>query len=322
MEMEKMNAMVYSKYGPATVLHMQEVDMPQYNKDEVLIRVRATAVNSGDIRLRNADPFILRLFFGLTRPKKGILGTVFSGEIEKIGKDVVGFKVGDAVFGSSHLNLDTYAEYLSFPALGALALKPNNITHEEAAAIPFGGTTALYWIKKANIKPNQKVLVFGASGAVGTAAVQLARYFGAEVTAVCSGSNFDLVQSLGAAKMVDYTKTDFTKNGIKYDVIFDTVGKISYSAGLISLKKDGKMILSAAGGLEMLRGLFTSSTSGKKVLSGMIKIGAKDIIFLKDLIEAGIMSPVIDRTYAMANMVEAHKYVEKGHKKGNVAITV
>ena len=208
------------------------------------------------------------------------------------------------------------------PENGSLALKPANISHHEAAAIPFGGVTALHFIKKAMIKPGQKVLVVGASGAVGSAAVQLAKSFGANVTGVCSTANIALVKSIGADKVIDYTKEDFTQNGETYDVIFDTVKTISVSRSLKSLNKNGIMILSAAGMSEMLQGLWISMTSNKKVMTGVISHKAADIIFLKELIETGKFKPVIDRTYPLEQIAEAHAYVEKGHKKGNVAITV
>jgi NADPH:quinone reductase-like Zn-dependent oxidoreductase len=264
----------------------------------------------------------VRFFFGLTKPKKNILGGVISGEVEAIGAAVKKFKVGDEVFGSTGMSFGAYAEYKCLPETAVLALKPDNMTHEEAAVIPFGGTTALFFIKKANIQIGQKVLINGASGAVGTAAIQLAKYYGAHVTGVCSTSNMDLVRSLGADEMIDYTKEDFTKNGKMYDVIFDTVDKISFSNSLRSLNKKGILILGASGLAGMLLGMWTSITSSKKVITGMISEKTEDILFLKGLIEHGKMKAVIDRTYALDQMAEAHAYVDKGHKKGNVAITV
>jgi NADPH:quinone reductase-like Zn-dependent oxidoreductase len=317
-----MKAIVYTQYGPPEVLQLKEVEKPTPKDNEILLRVRATAANSGDWRIRRADPFAVRLFFGLTKPKISILGSVFSGEIEEIGKDVLFFKVGDQVFGSTDMRFGAYAEYKCLPENGTLALKPNTITHKEAAVIPFGGTTALHFIKKVNIKKGQKVLIYGASGAVGTAAVQLAKHFGANVTGVCSTANINLVKSLGADNVIDYTKEDFTQNGETYDVIFDTVKKISFSRSLKSLNKNGTMILSAAGIAEMFQGLWTSMTSNKKVMSGVISQTAGDILFLKELIETNKMKPVIDRTYPLEQTAEAHTYIEKGHKKGNVAITV
>ncbi|MEO8148275.1 MAG: NAD(P)-dependent alcohol dehydrogenase [Bacteroidia bacterium] len=317
-----MKAIVYTQYGPPEVLQLKEVEKPSPKDNEILLRVKATAVNSGDWRLRKADPFAVRFIFGLTKPKINILGTVFSGEVERVGKDIKLFKIGDQVFGHTDMRFGAYAEYMSIPENGTLALKPDSLTHTEAAVIPFGGTTALHFIKKAAIKPGQKVLINGASGAVGSAAVQLAKYFGATVTGVCSTANIDLVKSLGADKVIDYTKEDFTQSGEMYDVIFDTVNKVSFSGSLKSLNKNGLLILSAAGMPEMFKGAWTSMTSSKKVLTGVISHSAPDIIFLKELIETGKLKPVIDKTYPFEQMAEAHTYVEKGHKKGNVAITL
>jgi NADPH:quinone reductase-like Zn-dependent oxidoreductase len=317
-----MKAIIYTKYGPPEVLQLKDVEKPSPKDNEILIKVKATAVNTGDLRLRKADPFAVRFFFGLTKPKKNILGVVLSGEIEAIGAAVKLFKVGDEVFGTTGMSFGAYAAYTCLPENGTLALKPNNITHNEAAVIPFGGTTALYFIKKANIQSGQKVLINGASGAVGTAAIQLAKYFGAHVTGVCSTTNIEMVRSLGADEVIDYTKADFTKNGETYDVIFDTVDKISFSNSLKSLNKNGILILGASGLSGMLQGLWTSMTSGKKVITGMISEKAADIIFLKELVENGKLKPVIDRTYSLEQVAEAHAYVEKGHKKGNVAITL
>jgi 2-desacetyl-2-hydroxyethyl bacteriochlorophyllide A dehydrogenase len=317
-----MKAAVYKQYGQPEVLQVKEVEKPIPKNNEILLRVKATAVNSGDVRLRKADPFAVRFIFGLIKPKINILGSVFSGEVESVGKDVKNFKVGDFVFGHTDMSFGAYAEYKCVPEYESLALKPANITHSEAAAIPFGGVTALHFIKKANIKPGQKVLIVGASGAVGSAAVQLAKSFGANVTGVCSTANIDLVKSIGADKVIDYTQEDFTKNGETYDVIFDTVKTIPVFRSLKSLNKNGIMILSAAGMQEMLQGLWISMTSNKKTLTGVISHKAADIIFLKALIEAGKFKPVIDRTYPLEQIAEAHAYVEKGHKKGNIIINI
>ncbi|GEO05824.1 hypothetical protein AAE02nite_34880 [Adhaeribacter aerolatus] len=242
--------------------------------------------------------------------------------MEGVGKDVTLLKMGDQVFGSTGMAFGTYAAYKSLPENGVLALKPQNITHQEAAVIPFGGLTALHFLKKAHIKSGQKVLIYGASGAVGTAAIQLAKYFGAHVTGVWSTANLELVKALGADHVIDYTQEDFTQNGITYDVIFDTVDKSLFSPGLKLLNERGILILGAAGLSKMLQGLWVSLTSTRKVITGVISEKAEDLIFLKELIEAGKLKPVIDRTYILAHMAEAHKYVEKGHKKGNVAITI
>jgi NADPH:quinone reductase-like Zn-dependent oxidoreductase len=317
-----MKAAVYTQYGQPAVLHIKEVPKPTPGHNEILLSVKATAVNSGDVRLRKADPFAVRFLFGLIRPKISILGTVFSGEVESVGKGVKNFKVGDFIFGHTDMNFGAYAEYKCIPENGSLALKPANIKHGEAASIPFGGVTALHFIKKANIKPGQKVLIVGASGAVGSAAVQIAKSYGANVTGVCSTANIALVKSLGADEVIDYTKEDFTQNGGKYDVIFDTVRTISVSRSLKSLTKNGIMILSAAGMQEMLQGLWLSKTRSVKVMTGVIGHSAADIIFLKELIEAGKYKPVIDKTYSLEQITEAHTYVEKGHKKGNVVISI
>ena len=317
-----MKAIVYTEYGSPEVLQLKEVEKPIPKHNEILIKIKATAVNSGDVRLRKADPFMVRLVFGLFKPKIKILGVVFSGEIESIGSGVQRFKVGDEVFGHTDMSFGTYAEYKCVSEDGSLALKPDSISHQEAAVIPFGGTTALHFLKKASIQKGQKVLIFGASGAVGTAAVQLAKYFGATVTTVCSKENSNLVQSLGADKVIDYTLEDFTKNGETYDVIYDTVNKMSISDSLHCLHKNGTLILGASLLKETLYGVWISMTSRRKVLSGMISHKAEDIIFLKKRIEAGQVKPVIDKTYFLDQMVKAHTYVEKGHKKGNVAIEI
>lgn len=317
-----MKAAVYTKYGPPQVLQVKDVEKPLPKNNEILIRIFATAVNSGDWRLRKADPYAVRLFFGLTKPKINILGGVFSGQIEQVGKDVTLFKIGDEVFGKTDMRFGAYAEYLCFSENETIELKPGNISHKEAAVIPFGATTALHFIKKANIKHGQKILIYGASGAVGTAAVQLAKYYGAEVTGVCGSSNVDLLKSIGVDKVIDYTKEDFAKKPDKYDVIFDSVNKISLSDSLKVLNTGGLLILSAAGISEMIKGFFISTLSSKKVLTGVISHTKEDISFLRSLIELGKLRSVVDRTYTLEQIVDAHEYVEKGHKKGNVAVTI
>jgi len=317
-----MKAAVYTQYGPPEVLQVKALEKPTPKNNEILVRIKATAVNSGDWRLRRADPFAVRFIFGLTKPKINVLGSVFSGEVESIGEDVKQFKVGDLVFGHTDMSFGAYAEYKCLPENASIALKPANVSHNEAAVIPFGGVAALHFIKKAMIQPGQKVLVVGASGAVGSAAVQLAKSFGADVTGVCSTANIALVKSIGADNVIDYTKEDFTQNGETYDVIFDAVKAISVSRSIKSLNKNGIMILSAAGMSEMLQGLWISMTSNKKVMTGVISHEAADIIFLKELIETDKFIPVVERTYPLEQIAEAHTYVEKGHKKGNVAIEV
>ena len=317
-----MKAAVYTQYGFPEVLRIREVAKPVPKNNEVLIRIKATAVNSGDVRLRKADPFAVRLFFGLLKPKTSILGSVFSGEVESIGKQVSRFKAGDQVFGHTDMTFGAYAEYVSLPESGSLGLKPPDISHSEAAAIPFGGVAALHFIRKAKISENQKVLVVGASGSVGSAAVQLAKSHGAIVTGVCSTANVDLVKSIGADKVIDYAKEDFTQNGETYDLIFDSVNKVSVFRSLGSLSKNGVMILSAAEMTQMLQGLWISMTSKRKVMTGVISHSAADIAFLKELIETGRFRPVIDRTYPLREIAQSHAYVEKGHKKGNVIISI
>ncbi len=317
-----MKAVVYEQYGSPEVLQLKDVEKPMPKNNEILLSIKATAVNSGDIHLRKADPFAVRFLSGLIKPKFNILGSVFSGEVESIGRDVTLFKVGDHVFGHTDMRFGAYAEFRCFPENASLALKPANITHTEAAVIPFGGTTALHFIKKADIKRGQKVLIVGASGAVGSAAVQLAKSYGAHVTGVCSTANLALIKSIGADEAIDYTKEDFTKNGETYDVIFDAVNTVSISRSLKSLNKRGILILSAAGMSEMFQGLWISMTSSRKAWTGVISHKAEDIVFLKELIEAGKLKPIIDRTYPLVQIVEAHVYVEKGHKKGNVAIEI
>jgi len=261
-----MKAIVYTRYGPPDVLHLKEVEKPVPNEHEVLIKIHATSVTSGDCRVRKAEPFAIRFFNGLLKPKKiTILGNELAGEIEHIGKNVNLFRPGDQVFGQAGLSLGANAEYICLREDAALVLKPVNISFEEAATIPFGGNTALHFLRKGNIRSSQKVLIFSASGSLGTAAVQLARNFGAEVTGICSTANVELVKSLGANKVIDYTKEDFTKNGLTYDIIFDTTGKSPFSGCVKSLKQKGIYLRAVHMSLSsIVRGLFTSLTSSKK----------------------------------------------------------
>jgi 2-desacetyl-2-hydroxyethyl bacteriochlorophyllide A dehydrogenase len=282
-----MKAIELTKYGAPEFLQMNEVEKPTPKEKELLIKIHASSVSSGDARMRRADPFIIRLIFGFKRPRKPILGVVVAGEIEAIGKSVSNYKIGDQVFGSSGMSFGAHAEYVSVSEDAVLALKPNNMTYEEAAAIPFGAMASLHFLRIANIQPGQKVLICGASGALGTMAVQLAKNFGAEVTAVCSTSNFELTKSLGASKVIDYTKDDFTKNGEKYDVIFDTVGKTPFRKALRSLNKGGQLLLASAGIGTMIGGSITSIFISKKIVSGVIKETAKDMTVFKPLIEDG-----------------------------------
>ncbi|NIQ89010.1 zinc-binding dehydrogenase [Candidatus Bathyarchaeota archaeon] len=322
-----MKAIVCTKYGPPEVLQLKEVEKPTPKDNEVLIKVHATTVTSGDCELRspkipNLIWLIVRIFFGLTRPRKKILGAYLAGEIEAVGKDVKLFKKGDQVFASTGARFGAYAEYICLPSTYAMAVKPANITYEEAAGAPLG-LEALHYLRKANIQSGEKVLVNGAAGSFGTFAMQLAKYFGAEVTGVDSTGKLDMLRSIGADHVIDYTQEDFTKNGETYDVIFDVKCKISFSRSIISLKQRGRYLLVNPGGLsQMIRGFWISMTSRKKVISGFANYKTEDLIFLKELIEAGKIKSVIDRRYPLEQTAEAHRYVEKGHKKGNVVITL
>jgi NADPH:quinone reductase-like Zn-dependent oxidoreductase len=324
----KMKAVVYTEYGPPEVLRLAEVEKPVPKDNEVLIRVHATTANTSDANMRgftfvpNGFGFLPRLMFGIRAPKKPILGTVVAGEIEAVGKDVTRFKVGDRVFGSSSYDMGAYAEYLCLAEDGFLTTMPAGMTYEEAAAIPHGAHTALYFLRdKGQVQKGQKVLIIGASGSIGTNAVQLAKYYGAEVTGVCSGKNVELVKSLGADKVIDYTKEDFSKNGETYDIILDVVGT-PFSDVENSLKQNG-LYLAGSGGLrEFVQMAWTSLIGDKKVIAGQAAEHPEDMAFLKELAEAKKIQPVIDRSYPLEQIVDAHRYLDTGHKSGMVVITI
>ena len=327
-----MKAIVWTKYGPPDVLQLKEVEKPTPTDNEVLIRIYATTVTAGDCELRSLKfplplSLPLRIYVGLIRPKRiNILGQELAGEIESVGKEVKLFKAGDQVFAHTGFGMGAYAEYICLTEKpegikGVLAIKPANMTYEEAAAVPTGGLEALHFLRKGNIQSGQNVLINGAGGSIGTFAVQLAKHFGAEVTAVDSAEKLDMLRSIGADHVIDYTQEDFTQNGETYDVIFDVVGKISFSRSEKSIKPNGSYLL-ANPSKQILQGLWASMTSSKKIIMQTASGTIADLVFLKGLIEEGKIRTVIDKTYPLEEIVEAHRYVETGRKKGNVAITV
>lgn len=322
-----MKAVVYERYGPPEVLQLKEVEKPTPKGNEVLIRTLATTVTSGDWRVRSLNVpagfgLIMRLVFGISKPKQPILGSELAGIVESAGKDVTKFKVGDQVIAFSDVAMGCHAEYKCMPADGMVSPKPPKLTFEEAAALSFGGTTALDFLRRGKLQRGEKVLINGASGGVGTAAVQLARHFGADVTGVCSTANVELVRSLGASHVIDYTKQDFTQNGETYDVIVDTVGTAPFSRSKDSLKTGGRLLMVLAGLPDMLQIPWVSMTSSKKLIAGPAAVRVEDLRFLAGLAEAGEFKPVIDRCYPFDQIVEAHRYVDTGRKKGNVIITL
>lgn len=326
-----MKAAVWTNYGSPDVLQLKEVPKPTPKNNEVLIQVRATTVTAGDSEMRRLKiPLSLRLplriYNGFSKPKKiTILGQELAGEIEAIGKDVRRFKAGDQVFGTTGLGFGAYAEYICLPensTMGVMAMKPENMTYDEAAAVPTGGLEALHFMRKGNIQGGEKVLIIGAGGSIGTFAVQLARYFGAEVTGVDSSGKLDMLRTIGADHVIDYTQEQNTKRAETYDVIFDVMGKSSFSGSVRLLNHNGRYLLGNAGLSQIVRGRWTSLRSSKKVIIGAANQKNEDLLFLKDLIEAGEIQSVIDRCYPLEQIADAHKYVDSGQKKGNVVITI
>jgi NADPH:quinone reductase-like Zn-dependent oxidoreductase len=319
-----MKAAVYEKYGMPGVIKIKEMEKPVPKDNEVLIKIYATTVTAVDSIFRQGNQFFARLATGITKPKNQILGAEFSGEVESVGKEVKLFKPGDYVFGAYE---GTHCEYICLPEESAVITKPSNMNFNEAAAVPYGTLTALPFLRdNGKIKNNQKVLIIGASGSVGTYAVQLAKYFGAEVTGVCSTSNLEMIKSIGADKVIDYTKEDFTSNGEKYDIIFDTVGKSSFLSCKNSLTKNGIFLTAAISTAILFQMLWTSNLSSKKAqiaFTGLRSAGdkAKDLVLIKEFIESGKIKAIVDKTFPLEQIAEAHNYVDKGHKKGNVVIT-
>ena len=302
-----MKAMVCTKYGKPDVLQLEEVEKPIPKENEILIKIHATTVTSGDCRVRSFNsPLLLwlpmRIVLGLRKPRKSILGVELAGEVEDAGKNVTRFKKGDQLFAMTGMKFGGYAEYICLSEKGTIAVKPENVTCEEAASISFGGTTALHFFRKGNIQAGQKVLIYGASGAVGTAAVQLASYYGAEVTGVCSAKNSELVKSLGADRVINYQHENFTEKEERYDLIFDAVGKITKNQCQEALALNGRFV----------------SVEGQ----GIAKVQTKDLLLLKKLMEEGQIKSVIDRCYSLEQIPEAHEYVETGRKIGNVAVVL
>lgn len=321
-----MKAVIATKYGSPDVLELTEIEKPIPKDNEVLIKIYATTVNATDPICRKGEPFFSRLVPpSLSKPKYPILGDELAGEIEAVGKEVSLFQAGDQVYGCTGLGSGAHAEYKCLSETRALAIKPSNMTYEEAATVPSGGLTALIFLRdKGNIKSGQKILINGASGSVGTAAVQIAKYYGAEVTGVCSTANLEMVKSLGADKTIDYTKEAIPSSGEAFDIIFDTVGKTSFLHCKGALKKKGVYLATFPGAAIIFQMLWTSMVGSKKVIfaATSFKYSGADLSFLKELIESGKYKAVIDKRYPLEQIAEAHSYVETGHKKGNVVITI
>ena len=322
-----MKAIIWTQYGSPDVLELREVEKPVPKDDEVLIKIIAATVFAGDCEMRRFDfPLSfwlpLRLMFGLFRPRVKILGQEVAGEIEAVGKNVTQFKPGDPVFAPTDSSFGAYAEYLCLPARLPIALKPSNMSFEEAATVPTGGLNALHFLRKGNIQSGQKVLINGAAGSIGSYAVQIAKSFGAEVTAVDSAEKLDMLRSIGADRVIDYRQQDFTQNGESYDVILDVVGKSHYSRSVRSLKAKGRYILGNPRFAGAIRGLWTSMVSDKIVIAALTPYRNEDLLFLKELIETGKIKSVIDRRFSLEQIADAHRYVETGQKSGHVVINV
>ena len=319
-----MKAVLYTNYGPPEVLQFKEIEKPIPKDNEVLIRVHAATVNRTDCGWLRAKPFFVRLFIGLFKPKYKVLGTEFAGEIEATGKNVSLFKCGDMVFGFNEFKFGSHAEYMVMPELGTITTIPNNLSLQEAAPITEGGHYALCDIRAAKIQKGHKIIINGASGGIGSAAVQLAVYFGAEVTGVCATKNIDLIKSLGACEVIDYTKQDFTKINQTFDFVFDAVGKSSFNKCKPILKKKGIYISTELGYLSQnpFLAIITPLFGNKKVLMPIPSIKKEDVVFFKELVEKGYYKPVVDKSYPLEKIVEAYKYVESGQKTGNVVITI
>jgi len=323
-----MKAIICTKYGPPEVLQVGELEKPIPKDNEILIKVHATTVTAGDVRVRRFDVPLLfwlpiRLVLGLKRPKQPVLGVEYAGEVEAVGKNIQNFKVSDRVFGSTPwMKFGCYAEYTVQPEDGMISKIPDCLSYKEVASVPFMGIGALYFIRKAQLKSGKKILIYGASGAVGTYAVQLAKYFGAEVTAVCSSKNKQLVESLGADSVLDYTASDFKLGKEKYDVFFDAVGKCSFTKAIHSVKKGGKYITADRGLGDTIRGSVVNMSGNKTVIAGTAKPEPGDLEFLSKLMIKGKMISVIDRVFNFEEMQEAHHYVDSGRKRGNVIVRV
>lgn len=315
-----MKAAIYTSYGEPEVVNLMDLPKPTAKDHEVVVKVNAATVTSGDWRMRAGVPFAIRIYNGLFKLKRTVLGHEFSGVVDRVGAQVTRFKVGDPVFGTTGEGAGAHAEFVAVPADGIIALKPDAIPDEKAAALPVGALTALYFLQQADVRKGQKVLIYGASGSVGTFAVQLAKHFGGEVTAVCSGANAELVRSLGADQVIDYQKEDFTQKKDSYDVVFDAVGKASFRKSQNALKPRG-IYLTVAMDLNLIfQSILTSLTKRYNLISAVSKPTLDDFRIIIDLAEQGSLSPVIDRTYRLSEIQQAHRHAETGHKKGNLVL--